>query len=125
MVTKSRIIPIYTTRGDIGAYLVYPYLYNRAGEWIGWVTEKRDVYSVLGHYVGWLSDDPRILRKRAQSYSNPRIQAPTSPERIRVPVTVPLPSLMPELSYSIIDVLDEEPERLSTLDSDDLREDMD
>ena len=125
MVIKHRIIPIYTTRGDVGAYLVYPYLYNRTGEWIGWVTQKREVYSVLGHYVGWLSDDPRILRKRAQSFSNPRVQAPTPPGRIHVPVTVPLPSLMPELSYSVIDVLDEEPERLSTLDSDDLREDMD
>jgi hypothetical protein len=125
MVVNRRIIPIYTTRGDLGAYLVYPYLYNIAGEWVGWVTQKREVYSVLGHYVGWITDDPRILRQRAYNYSNPRISPPPNPGRIRVPVSVPLPPMMSELKYSTIDVLDEEPERLSTVDSDDLREDMD
>jgi hypothetical protein len=33
--------------------------------------------------------------------------------------------MMAELSYSNIDVLEDEPHRLSPLDSDDLREDMD
>lgn len=80
---------------------------------------------MLGHYVGWLTDDPRILRKRANSFSNPRVTPPIRPPRIVVPVTVPLPPMMSELSYSTVDVLDEEPERLSTVDSDDLREDMD
>jgi hypothetical protein len=32
--------------------------------------------------------------------------------------------MMAELSYSNIDVLEDEPHRLSTLDADDLREDM-
>jgi hypothetical protein len=125
MALEQRLIPIYTTRGDLGAYLVYPNLYNFSGEWVGWVTETREVYSVLGHYVGWLSDDPRVLRKRAYNYSNPRITPPPPPPRIRVPVTTPLPPMMSELTYSTIDVLEEEPERLSTVDSDDLREDMD
>jgi hypothetical protein len=125
MNSKPRIIPVYTTSGDLGAYLVYPYLYNANGEWIGWVMETREVYSVLGHYVGWLSDDPRVLRKRAYNYSNPRIEPPPSQPRISVPVTVPLPPMMSELTYSTVDVLEEEPERLSTVDSDDLREDMD
>ena len=42
------LIPIYTSRGDAEAFLDYPYLFNRIGDWIGWVTPKRDVYSVLG-----------------------------------------------------------------------------
>ena len=125
MVSQSRLIPVYTTRGDLGAYLGYPYLYNASGEWIGWVTETREVYSVLGHYVGWFSDDTRILRKRAYNFSKPRIEPPPPQPRIRVPATVPLPPMMSELTYSIIDVLEEEPERLSTADFDDLREDMD
>jgi hypothetical protein len=33
--------------------------------------------------------------------------------------------MMSELTYSLIDVLDEEPDRLSTVDFDELREDMD
>ncbi|MGD2156712.1 MAG: hypothetical protein PVG14_04860 [Anaerolineales bacterium] len=125
MNNNRRIVPIYTTPGDVAAFLYYPFLYNRQGEWIGWVTPKRDVYSVGGKYVGWLSDDPRILRKRIYDYSNPRTEPPHPPPNIRVPATVPLAPLMSELTSSTIDVLHEEPERLRTLDLDELREDMD
>jgi len=125
MAGKRKLIPIYTSRGDLGAYLVYPYIYNPQGEWIGWVTPEREVYSILGHYVGWLSDDPRILRKRSYDFSKPRRTPPPPPPRIRVPATVPLPPMMSELTYTTVDVLEEEPERLSTADFDDLREDMD
>ena len=61
---KTRIIAIFTTRGDVGGFLSYPYIFNRDGEWIGWVNEQKQVYSVHGHYAGWLSSDPRILRKQ-------------------------------------------------------------
>ena len=49
------LIPIYTSKGDAEAFLDYPYLYNRTGDWIGWVTSKRDVYSVLGA-LRWVFD---------------------------------------------------------------------
>ncbi|RME08060.1 MAG: hypothetical protein D6803_02250 [Anaerolineae bacterium] len=120
-----RIIPIYTTSGDVGAWLKYPYLYNPLGEWIGWVTSEREVYSVLGHYIGWLSDDPRILRKRTYDFSKPRKTPPPPQPRLRVPVSAPLAPMMPELPYTVVDVLEEEPHRLSTVDFDELREDMD
>jgi len=123
--SPKRIIPVYTTSGDVGAFLVYPYLYNQLGEWIGWVTGQREVYSVSGHYVGWLTDDPRILRKRSYDFSKPRLEPIPKPPRIRVPASSPLAPMMAELSYSNIDVLEDEPHRLSPLDSDDLREDMD
>lgn len=125
MASKQRLIPIYTSRGDLGAYLSYPYLYNRQGEWIGWVTRQREVYSVLGNYVGWLTDDPRILRKRTYDFSKPRLDPPPPQPRIQVPATVPLPRMMAELAFTNIDVLEEEPEKLSTVDFDELREDMD
>jgi hypothetical protein len=35
---QRAIVPIYTSRGDAEAFLDYPYLHNRLGEWIGWVT---------------------------------------------------------------------------------------
>jgi hypothetical protein len=123
--TQRRLIPIYTTSGDVGAYLVYPHIFNAAGEWIGWVTPEREVYSVLGNYVGWLSNDPRILRKRSYDFSKPRRTPPPPQPRIRVPASTPLPPMMSELSFATVDVLEEEPHRLSTVDFDDLREDMD
>ncbi|MEW6404759.1 MAG: hypothetical protein AB1649_23425, partial [Chloroflexota bacterium] len=91
----------------------------------GWVTPQREVYSVLGYYVGTLSKDPRILRKRATSTLKPRLVPPPAPKRIYPPATVPLAPLMPELTHSIIDVLLDEPERLHSLDVGELREDLD
>lgn len=122
---QNRIIPIYTSRGDAEAFLQYPHLFNRLGEWIGWVTPQREVYSVMGYYVGTLTSDPRIVRKRAEDTEKPRQTPPPAPRRISPPAQVPLAPLMQELTHSLIDVLAEEPERLHTVDSGDLREDMD
>ena len=121
---QRTVIPVYTTKGDAEAFLVYPYLFNRNGDWIGWVNPKREVYSVLGYYVGYLSNDPRILRKRATSALRPRQRPPAPPGRVYAPATIPLAPLMPELAHSVIDVLLDEPERLHTTDAGELREDI-
>ena len=122
---QHRTIPIYTSKGDAEAFLVFPYLFNRSGEWIGWVTPKRDVYSVMGHYVGRLSDDARIVRRRAEDELKPRVQPVSRPGKITTPSSVPLAPLMRDLPLGLIDVLQDEPERLHTADSGELREDMD
>jgi hypothetical protein len=122
---RIHLISIYTTRGDVGGFLNYPYLHNRQGEWIGWVTPERRVYSVHGHYVGYLSDDPRILRKLSSGYHRPRLSPPPPPPRLTSPASVPLAPMMPELPIGTIDVLDERPELLPSVDFGDLRDDMD
>ncbi|HSG45081.1 MAG TPA: hypothetical protein VLA72_18185 [Anaerolineales bacterium] len=122
---QQRIIPIYASNGEAEAFLVFPYLFNRSGEWIGWVTPKREVYSVMGHYVGTLTNDPRITRKRADDETKARIDPPPTPNRITTPPSVPLAPMMSDLPHSLIDVLQDEPERLHTTDSGELREDMD
>ncbi|OQY32231.1 MAG: hypothetical protein B6243_07655 [Anaerolineaceae bacterium 4572_5.2] len=125
MTTSRSIIPIYTTRGDAEAFLVYPHLYNRLGEWIGWVTPKREVYSVLGHYVGYLGDGPRILRKRVIEVSKANVKPPRKPARVYPPATIPLAPMMAELYHDTIDILLDEPEKLHTADSGEFREDLD
>jgi hypothetical protein len=120
----NTIIPIFTTHGDADVFLAYPYLYNRQGEWIGWVTAQREVYSVLGYYVGTLTSDPRIVRKRSGE-PKPRLKPPAAPARLRMPPTVPLPKMMGDLSHEVIDVLEDEPERLHTSDAGEMRQDMD
>ena len=122
---QQRIIPIYTSRGEVDLFLAFPYLFNRSGDWVGLVTSKREVYSVLGSYVGYLTNDPRIVRKRADDATHPRLKMPPSPGRISLPATTPLAPLLSELTHSLVDVLVEEPERLHTIDSGELREDMD
>lgn len=123
--TPPRIIPIFSSRGEVDAFLVFPYLFNRSGDWIGWVTPQREVYSVLGNYVGFLTNDPRIVRKRADDTIRPRLKVPPHPRRIITPATTPLAPLMSDLTHSLIDVLFEEPERLHTVDEGELREDID
>jgi hypothetical protein len=126
MRANSRIIPIYTSRGDAEAYLLYPYIYNNQGEWIGWISDKQKVYSVHGHYVGWVTKDPRILRKMGDGYSEDRINIMQPDDRfIALPASVPLAPLMPELSFGIIDVLLDAPDLMPPLDFGELREDMD
>ncbi|MCZ2120906.1 MAG: hypothetical protein LC108_01420 [Anaerolineales bacterium] len=119
------LIPVYTTKGDAEAFIAYPYLYNRAGDWVGFITPKKEIYSVMGYYVGTLTSDPRIVRKRATSTLKPRIQPPPKPPRVYPPATVPLAPMMGDLSLSLIDVLMDEPERLHTVDSGEQRQDMD
>ncbi len=125
MSSNRPIIPIYTTRGDVGAFLVYPYLYNAQGDWIGFITTAKKVYSTLGFYVGWLSEDARIFRKRSGDSDEPRLIPPPAPRRFIPPSSVPLPGMMSELSFGIVDVLEDEPELLIYPDMESKREDMD
>jgi hypothetical protein len=122
---QRTIIPIYTSRGDAEAFLCYPNLFSRTGEWIGWVTTDRQVYSVLGFFVGELTAEPRILRRRITATLKPRRSPPTRPPRLEVPATIPLAPLMGDLRFGVMDVLLEEPERLHTVDSGDFRQDLD
>jgi len=39
----------------------------------GLCNPKREVYSVMGYYVGMLTNDPRIVRKRATGTLKPRL----------------------------------------------------
>ncbi len=120
------IHPIYTTRGEHAAFFESGYLYNLTGEWIGFVDTKSGyVYSVLGEYVGYINKDGRILRKRAMDDVIPKRNPPPSPPRKVLPSSVPLPPMMADLSFDTVDVLDEMPERLHTMDSGELKDDMD
>src|SRR4030067_231065 len=121
----SRLISIYSTHGDVAGFFQYPYVFNRQGEWIGWVTPGRDVYSVHGHYVGWLTDDPRIVRKLSSGLLKPRLTPPPEPERINLPATLALAPMMSELPSGSFDVFEESPELLPSIDFGDLKDDMD
>jgi hypothetical protein len=109
---QQRLIPVFSSRGETEAFLAFPYLFNLSGEWIGLVTPQREVYSVLGSYVGFLTVKQRL-------------KMPPSPGRIAIPASTPLAPMLSELTHALVDVLVEEPERLHTLDSGELRADID
>src|SRR4030042_5874619 len=126
MTINTTIVPIYTTVGDVGGFLIYPYIFNCEGEWIGWISPERIIYSVHGHYVGWLAEGPRILRKLAGGYDEPRIDIiPPFTLRIKTPAISPLPPMMPELTFGEMDVLMDRPDMLPPVDFGELRQDMD
>ena len=118
---------VYASNGEWAALFSEGHLYNLAGDWIGWVEPGGDqVYSVRGEYVGWLSDDFRILRKRSVDALASRRTPPPRPARIPVPASVPLAPLLRELTYDTIDVFEDMPERLHTVDTiEETRPDMD
>ena len=121
---QKKLIPIYNSRGEIGALLSFPFIYNLTGEWIGWVTPERTVYSVHGHYVGMLTKDPRIVRKRETATTVQRMTPPARPPAIRPPARLPLAPQLPELGTQMIDVLEDAPDLLPSVDFGDLRDDM-
>ncbi len=122
-----KLIPLYTSHGDWAGIFYQGNLFNQSGEWVGWVLPgTNQVYSVVGDYIGWLSNDFRVLRKRATSNLIPRRPPPPTPPRIKVPPSVPLAPLLADLRFDVVDVFEEMPERLHTLDFiEETRPDMD
>ena len=114
---------IYTSRGDWGAFLLYPYLFNPTGEWIGWATPQKEIFNLDGSYVGSISPDQRILRKKSLDVIPPKRTIPKAPAKPRIPASIPLPPRMPELSYDQMDVLDDMPDLLHTMDSGEFKPD--
>ncbi len=118
--------PIYTSRGEWTAMLIDVYLYNTRGDWVGYISKTGQVFSVMGRYVGWLSKDFRILRKKVQDQTIPAGPRPARPAlKVRMPPYVPLAPLMADLPFDTMDVMQEEPERLHALDDDPNAKDMD
>jgi hypothetical protein len=122
----TTLVPIFTTLGDVAAFLAYPYIFSCEGDWIGWISPERFVYSTHGHYVGWLANGPRILRKLADGYTRPMVEViPPFTLKITTPVMHPLAPMMPELTFGEMDVLLDRPDLLPPVDFGELREDMD
>lgn len=124
MSAERKLIPIYTTRGDVGAFLSFPYIFSITGDWIGWVTPDQNVYSVYGQWIGLMTRDLRIIRNRDGRLQEQRRVPPLPPEPIRVPVNLPLAPQMGEIATQMMDVLDEAPELLPAMDTGEMHEDI-
>lgn len=122
-ITAPAPMIIYTTHGDMGAFLIYPYLFNSSGEWVGFAVSNRDVYNLEGIFVGCISADQRILRKKYMENLPPKRKVPAPPPKVRTPASVPLPPQMAEISFDNLDVLEEKPDLLHTMDHGEFRPD--
>lgn len=102
--------PIYRTDGAWVGIYKEGHIFNTEGDWLGFVV-GREVYDPVGEYLGFLSDDRRLLRKKSPP-ERPKRTVPAQPERPQVPASMPLAPLMPEIPFHIVDVFEEEGERL-------------
>jgi len=115
---------IFDSHGDWLATKIGSFIWDSRGDYIGYIAGNgTDVYKRDGEWVGRLSKDGRILRKRTERRmeldANPP-QTPPKPERM--PARAPLPPMMASLEFSIIDVLEEEPDIFKRIS--DLRKDI-
>jgi len=114
---------IFDTHGDWHATKIGNYLFSSRGEYIGFV-EGEDVYKLDGEWLGRLSKDGRIVRKRTEKRRELHPNPPAKPARPeKLPARPPLPPMMAELTFSVVDVLDEDPDIFKRIS--DLRPDMD
>jgi hypothetical protein len=85
----------------------------------GWTPTARSTTSTA--CTSAIDHRPEVLPPHATSRCRAR---PPVAERIRPPATVPLPPMMADLPFENVDVLLEEPERLHTTDTGELKEDV-
>jgi hypothetical protein len=100
---------IWNTYGDWMATRIDTYIWDLTGTWVAWL-DGDEVFTTDGEWVGTLSKDSRILRKRAAKRPPLRTDLPPTPEKPQLPARAPLPPAFSELTYSVIDVLEEDPD---------------
>jgi hypothetical protein len=114
---------IFDTRGEWYATKLGTYIFSSRGEYVAFV-EGEDVYRRDGEWLGRLSKDGRILRKRSERRNELHKNRPPEPAKPeKLPARAPLPPMMAELNYSMVDVLDEDPDIFKKMSE--LRPDMD
>ena len=122
----AKFIPLYTTLGDHEAYYYDGHIFNLNAEWIGCVIpQTANVHSVLGFYVGRITQRGRILRRRTMETRELKQAVPPAPPKPRLPATAALAPMFSELDFGTVDVLDEMRDRLHPLDTGERKEDMD
>jgi hypothetical protein len=113
MAEPSKPLFIFTTSGDWSATLLDVRLYDTRGEYIGFIegAAEKLVYTREGEWVGMLTKDGRITRKRG-AQRRPLHAAPLAklPQKPALPGRSPLPPQMSELSYDTVDMLEEDPD---------------
>lgn len=121
-VDPNKPVFIFDTRGDWHATKIGDFIFSSRGEYVAYM-EEGDIYKRDGEWIGRLSKDGRILRKRSERRRSLHANPPPAPARPeKMPPRAPLPPMMAELDFGTVDVLDEDPDIFKRVS--DLRPDM-
>lgn len=106
---------LYNTAGDWQGTVIGAYIWDPRGDCIGFVEDDgktKAAYTLDGEWVGTISKDGRILRKRVGSRKplHPRPLPRQTKRPANLPARAPLPPQNAELGFDTVDVLEEEPE---------------
>ena len=103
---------IYDTQGDWHATLISGCLWDARGDYLGFVRgDKHDVYTQYGEWIGYITQDGRIVRRRMeQNLPVLKIKRLKPARPSNLPPRAPLPPLTADLGYNLIDVLDWDPD---------------
>ncbi|MBZ0299734.1 MAG: hypothetical protein K8J31_08345 [Anaerolineae bacterium] len=115
---------VFDSRGEWHATLLNSCLWDARGEYVGFVRgTDHDVYTAFGEWIGRLSADGRIVRKRVNDRQLVlKIRKLPPPRPRNLPPRAPLPPTPAELSYSFVDVLEWDPDVFKNIP--DLKADM-
>lgn len=115
---------IFDTHGEWHATLLNGCLWDARGEYLGFVRgPNHDVYTVYGQWIGNVSEDGRIVRKRVhQRQPMLKIRKLRPPKPQNLPPRAPLPPLTGDLGHNFVDVLEWDPHVFNHVP--DLKEDL-
>jgi hypothetical protein len=130
-INPEKFFYIYDTRGDWHGTVLQGAIWDGRGEYIGFILDEIDnneekyaVYTAGGEWIGHLIQDGRIIRKRTYN-RRPLLsmnERPAKPPKPQLPPKAPLAPLPGDIGFSLLDVLDWEPETFKQLS--DLRPDL-
>ncbi len=111
MIDPDKPFFVFDSRGEWHATLLNSCLWDARGEYIGFVRgPNHDVYTVYGEWIGNLTADGRIVRKRVSDRQTLlRIRKLPPPRPRNLPPRAPLPPMSADLGHHFIDVLEWDP----------------
>jgi hypothetical protein len=113
---------IRNTYGDWVGTLINRFIWDLRRTCVAWVDEDGEVWKIDGEWIGTLSPDGRIVRRRSDRHRPFRQSMPAVPPIPDLPGRAPLPPAFRELTFSEVDVLEEYPDIFKRIS--DVRPDM-
>jgi glycosyltransferase involved in cell wall biosynthesis len=96
---------VFNTSGDYVAFVVGDNIFDPDSDWLGFIRNGNEVYGTDGEFVGYLLEDDRVVRNRAEM-RRMRLARPFRPMRPFRPFRPFRRLRMPRLPYPYEDAFE-------------------